>query len=115
MKNKKHILIAAALIVCLVTRCSTGEPKTRRAVTPSVTENSAEKGKVLFEEKCVMCHGEDGKAGISNAADLQASELDTLSVIRIITHGKNAMPAFSEQLGTGEIDRISDYVFTLRK
>lgn len=76
---------------------------------------NVENGKKLFEEKCQLCHGTDGTAGIAGAANLQQSKLDTLHTISIVTAGKNAMPSFREQLGTGEIEQIAHYVFSLRK
>lgn len=76
---------------------------------------TVDNGKQLFEEKCMACHGADGTAGIANAANLLTSKLDTASVLQIITHGKNAMAAFKDQLGTGEIEQVANYVFTLRK
>lgn len=116
MKNKIHIYIVIIIITLPGIRCSSHETKTAPVTAPvQIKESPANKGKVLFEEKCVLCHGEDGTAGISNAANLQVSKLDTLSILKIITNGKNAMPAFGEQLGAGEIEQISSYIFTLRK
>jgi cytochrome c6 len=115
MKNKIQLYMAV-IITFSVTGCSFNEPKTQPVATsPPIKENAVVHGKVLFEEKCVLCHGGDGTAGISDAANLRTSTLDTLSILKIITNGKNTMPAFGEQLGTGEIEQITSYIFTLRK
>jgi mono/diheme cytochrome c family protein len=116
MKIKSHIIIGIILLVLSAAACSSDATKTQPVIaSQSSTENPIDNGKVLFEEKCVLCHGADGTAGISNAADLQKSTMDTISIIKTISNGKNAMPAFSEQLGAGEIEQITNYAFTLRK
>jgi mono/diheme cytochrome c family protein len=112
--KKKIILLLA--IPALFFSCTSPENKSDpHQQTPSRPIEMPDKGSTLFEEKCTGCHGADGTAGIANAANLQTSKLDTISVIRMITHGKNTMPAFAEQLGTGEIEQIANYVFNLRK
>jgi cytochrome c oxidase cbb3-type subunit 3 len=95
--------------------CSSPETTSPPQQTPSAPIKIVDNGKPIFEEKCMACHGADGTAGIANAANLQTSKLDTMSVLQIITHGKNGMAAFKEQLGTGEIEQVTNYVFTLRK
>ena len=82
---------------------------------PSTPTKIVNNGKRLFEDKCSVCHGSDGAAGIANAADLQASRLDTASTLNVITRGKKSMPAFSDQLDKGEIEQVTNYVFSLKK
>lgn len=72
-------------------------------------------GNGLFEEKCAACHGEDGTAGIANAANLQASEMDSASVIQIIRDGKAGMPAFKDIMTPEETREVMVYVRSLRK
>jgi cytochrome c6 len=116
MKAKSQIIIVVAILALSAAACSSDAAKTQAVITSqSLKENPISNGKVLFEEKCVLCHGADGTAGISNAANLQKSKMDTISMIKVISNGKNTMPAFSEQLGTGEIEQITNYAFTLRK
>lgn len=70
---------------------------------------------LLFEQKCAACHGSDGTAGIANAANLQASKLDSASIIKIIIAGKGVMPSFSAQLTKRELEALANYMLTLRK
>ncbi|MCW3071198.1 MAG: cytochrome c [Bacteroidetes bacterium] len=112
---KTHTILLLAILSILV-GCSSPENKSAtQQQTPSQPAEISDNGNNLFEEKCAACHGADGTAGIANAANLQISKLDTISVIRMITHGKSTMPAFAEQLDTGEIKQITNYVFNLRK
>jgi cytochrome c6 len=75
----------------------------------------ANNGEVLFEDNCTTCHGADGTAGIANAANLMSSRLDSATVIKTITEGKKAMPAFKKRLNRQEIAEVANYVHSLRK
>lgn len=66
-------------------------------------------GKSLYEVKCTMCHGADGKLGMSGAKDLSVSILDNAAVKEIIIHGKGAMPA-SADVTEEQANSISEYV-----
>jgi cytochrome c6 len=116
MKTQPVIYSLIVIIVLLIARCTNGPVKTLpQSGTAEPLAKPVNSGKLLYEEKCALCHGSDGTAGISNAANLQKSILDTSSMILTITHGKNGMPAFKEQLDSVEIKQIVYYVFTLRK
>lgn len=78
--------------------------------TPVVKE-----GERLFEAKCIVCHGADGTARIANAANLKKSRLDTLSVMQIVQKGKGGMPSFKETFTEVEMQKLINYVYTLRK
>lgn len=71
-------------------------------------------GSQIFADNCVVCHGKDGKAGISGATDLSKSRLTHAQVVEVITKGRNGMRAFSE-LTKAEIEAVAWYVETLRK
>lgn len=65
-------------------------------------------GKSLYEAKCGLCHGSDGKLGVSGAKDLSQTELDAAAIKDIILHGKNNMQPVAvsdEEAGT-----IAEYV-----
>ena len=79
-----------------------------------------DKGKSLYDEKCMICHGADGKGNGPAAAALSPPPKDFNStefwqqknVDQIITHqvknGKGQMPAFT--LSEPEIKAIIDYM-----
>lgn len=50
-------------------------------------------GKGLYEAKCVLCHGGDGKLGMAGAKDLSATVMDVAGIKEIILQGKGSMPA----------------------
>jgi mono/diheme cytochrome c family protein len=116
MKTKNHLIYIIAVTCFCILSCSSGENTNSSAQpVPATTELPAVKnGKSLFETKCASCHGADGTAGIGNAAALHASTLDSISVIRTITNGRNGMPAFKDQLTSDQLHQLASYVQSLR-
>ena len=72
----------------LLTSCSSNEGG-------STDEPAEVSGAQLYQENCVICHGDDGKAGISGATDLSMSSLSEDSIKHYILQGKKSMPPFS--------------------
>ena len=87
----------------------------------------AEKGKPIFQSKCVSCHGPEGKgdgpvgkalkppAGDFSSAASKKKSPEELQAI--IEHGvpKTSMVAWKKQLSEAEIQDVLAYVLTLRK
>lgn len=109
---KKGNKILAALSLLLITGAfGLAEVYTKRkgiAKDGANTELVANDGKALYEANCVVCHGNDGKLGISGAADLSASTLDATGVKDVILHGKNMMQPVS--VSDEQAALIADYV-----
>lgn len=72
------------------------------------TTIAANDGKALYEANCTLCHGADGKLGMSGAKDLTASVMDLGAIKEIIIHGKGAMPA--AQVNEEQATAIAAYV-----
>ena len=80
-------------------------------------------GAELFKDKCVGCHGPDGKGQSSmgkmmhlkdlGAADVQKKTNKELS--DIITKGKSPMPAFGSQLNHEQINELVAFIRDLGK
>jgi mono/diheme cytochrome c family protein len=73
-----------------------------------------DKGRALYETRCTLCHGGDGKAGFQGAKDLTASVMPDAEVAKIIEEGKGVMPPNSD-LSDDEVALVKDYVLYLRK
>lgn len=69
-------------------------------------------GKQIYEEKCAMCHGTDGKLGLSGAKDLTTTQLGHVDIVSLVANGKNAMPAFNTSLNNEQIEAVTAYVET---
>ena len=119
MKKVFLIIPAAMLTLCLAQSCGNNEPvygkdsATKDSASASVS--ASVNGNALYEAKCQMCHGDDGKAGTMGAADLSSSRLDHNVVVSVIKSGKNSMKAFSPELNEEQIDAVAKYAESLRK
>lgn len=88
------------------------------------TENSLQRGNVLYHLNCAMCHGPEGKGNGTLAgyfeprpADLTSDAVRGLSeadLFRIITRGKGRMPPLAENLLVNERWDVVNYVRTLQ-
>jgi cytochrome c6 len=72
-------------------------------------------GMAIFRQKCVTCHGADGKLGLNGAKDLSQSIVPLEERINIITHGKNLMTPFGTLLSPEEIKAVAEYTLSLKK
>ena len=79
-----------------------------------------------WEERCIACHGEDGKAGTKKGRELKAKDFTRpkwqkhttdQEIVEAITNGipKKKMPAFKDKLSAAEIDGLVKYVRGLEK
>ncbi|MCB0495636.1 MAG: c-type cytochrome [Cyclobacteriaceae bacterium] len=71
-------------------------------------------GKALFNAQCAVCHGTDGTAGLSGAANLQKSQMNSEQIIDIINNGKSTMPAMKDKYNEQELKALVKYVKELR-
>ncbi|HVZ21666.1 MAG TPA: PQQ-binding-like beta-propeller repeat protein [Vicinamibacterales bacterium] len=66
-------------------------------------------GRALFNQACVVCHGEDGKGGHGGGAPLDQLT-DLAAVMQTVTAGRNAMPPFGRSFTPEQIRDVSAYV-----
>lgn len=80
-------------------------------------------GATLFESKCVMCHGSDGKGATPTGQALKVVNLHSEAVKKlsdaelahVIADGKGNMPAFGAQLTPRQIENLVAYIRVLQK
>lgn len=58
-------------------------------------DNGEESGKIIYQKECFVCHGENGDAGESGAANLQNSMLSESQMQDVVKQGSGEMQAFS--------------------
>lgn len=108
---KKSNKILAALSLLLITGAYgiAESYKKKKAIPKETSEGIASNdGASLYTANCIMCHGADGKLGLSGAKDLSTSQLDVSGIKEVILHGKNLMQRVmvnEEQAGA-----IAEYV-----
>lgn len=95
-------------------------------VSPLDPKNQAkdlERGKLLFDRTCAVCHGTGGDgqgpivtsgaySGVPNYAD---RELSVGSVHYVLSYGRNAMGSYAGQLNPGDRWRVSMYIMNAFK
>jgi alcohol dehydrogenase (cytochrome c) len=89
-----------------------GTPETRRTAIPApqdITAATLASGKQVFEQACVVCHGNDGKGGHGAGAPLDRVT-DIAAAMQTITTGRNSMPGFSSTLTAEQIRDVSAYI-----
>jgi mono/diheme cytochrome c family protein len=55
-------------------------------------------GVKFYDQRCTVCHGPDGKLGVSDAKDLSISTLTEKQIEDIIKNGKGSMPPFEHAI-----------------
>ncbi|CAN5181593.1 hypothetical protein BH09BAC5_BH09BAC5_29430 [soil metagenome] len=115
---KKSIIVVAMVTgFCLTVNSCSGDKaeKTNTDSAVNTTTPVSENGKSIFDANCIVCHGDDGMAGVMGAADLSKSTINHLTVISIIKSGKNAMRAFGSELNESQLEMVATYAESLRK
>lgn len=77
--------------------------------------------KPLFKKNCARCHGADGSADTESGRlyetpDITGGKLRNASsakLVRIVTKGKESMPAFGKKLTAAQISALVAYMKTL--
>lgn len=107
--KKKHKILATLSFFFLIVSFSLAfKSKDSTAGSKTLAIN----GKEIFEEKCSLCHGNDGKLGMSGAKDLSASALNHAGIVDIISNGKNAMASYKTVLSAEQIEAVANYIET---
>ena len=89
-----------------------GSPVSRFAAaadTRAIADANLVRGKELYTQACVVCHGEDGKGGHGVGAPLTGVK-DVALAMQTIAAGRNSMPGFSASYTADQIRDVSAYV-----
>ena len=84
-------------------------PGVAAAVTAAMKSANVVRGKELYEQACVVCHGADGKGGHGVGAPLTGIT-DFAAVFRTVGEGRNTMPPFKASFTSEQIRDVSAYV-----
>ena len=83
----------------------------------------AQSAAATYKAKCAGCHGSDGKGatapgkalGVHDFASDEVTKMSDDDLIKIVTTGKNKMPAYGKSLKDSEIKDLVAYVRQLGK
>jgi len=105
MNSLRIALVLTLFISCTIEKKEDGHQ-------PEVISNKS--GKEIFNERCIACHGANGKLGFGGAKDLTVSTKTKEEIIHQVTNGKGAMAPFKNILSTDEIMEVSAYAMSFR-
>lgn len=71
-------------------------------------------GGAVYNQRCMYCHGRDGKLGARGATDLSISKMNRGEIIDIVRDGKGMMPGFGKTLNEQEIQAVAAYTESLK-
>lgn len=73
-------------------------------------------GVKFYQQRCDVCHGPDGKLGVSEAKDLSQSSLTNNQIVKIIKHGKGSMPPFEHAIESDStLIELVEHIKSLRE
>jgi uncharacterized membrane protein SirB2 len=107
-KNKNKVLASLSFFLIIVSFSLSYKAKDMKAGPKTL----ALSGKEIFEEKCSLCHGNDGKLGMNGAKNLAITTLNHQGIVEIITNGKNSMASYKNTLSAEQIELVSSYIET---
>ncbi len=105
--KKKNKVLATLSFFLIIAAFGLGE-KTKSAKAGS--KIATVDGKAIFKDKCVLCHGDNGKLGLSGAKDLSITPLNHAGIMEMISNGKNSMAAYKDVLTPDQIDAVASYI-----
>jgi cytochrome c oxidase subunit 2 len=101
--RRAALVLSLALLVVPLAACGGDED-------PSGGGGEAS-GEQVYEANCARCHGPNGEGGVGMPLG-DGAVADSLTLegqIEVITEGRNAMPAWGEQLSEAEIEAVAVY------
>lgn len=107
-KKKNKVLATLSFFLIVVSFSLAYKAKAAKAGA----KIEANTGKEIFEQKCSLCHGNNGKLGVGGAKDLSVTQLPHSGIVDIITNGKNTMAAYKETLTSEQIEAVASYIET---
>jgi cytochrome c6 len=103
--KKKMIVVCLLAGIVSIVACASG----------SADGGSTSDGFSVYKTNCMVCHGNDGKLGLSGAADLSASTMTTEQMLEIVTNGKGGMMPYKELLSKEQREMVVQYVESLKE
>merc|ERR1712151_1381511 len=82
---------------------------------PALAEADLENGEAVFGGNCAACHAGGNNSVVpekklKKEALQQYGKYEIAAIIKQVTYGNGAMPAFGEKLGPDDIEDVANYV-----
>ncbi len=105
-KKKNKVLATFSFFLIIVAFGMGEKTKSTKAGAKIATVN----GKEIFNDKCILCHGDNGKLSLNGAKDLSVTPLNHAGIMEMISNGKNSMAAYKDVLTPEQIDAVASYI-----
>lgn len=111
-KKRNKILGALALLMITASYglAEMAAKNKAKVSTEAVAADGSLNAQVLYSDNCALCHGADGKLGMTGAADLSKTQMQKDSIQLVILNGKGTMK--SVPLSQEQAAAIAEYVLT---
>lgn len=111
-KKRNKILGALALLMITASYglAEMASKNKAKVSTEAVAADGSINAQVLYTDNCALCHGADGKLGMTGAKDLSVTQMQKDSIQQVILNGKGAMKAVP--LSQEQAAAIADYVLS---
>ncbi|HUN73264.1 MAG TPA: PQQ-binding-like beta-propeller repeat protein [Steroidobacteraceae bacterium] len=86
---------------------------TQAAGTTASSPANLDHGREIFVTACVVCHGESGQGGGGHGGPALTHVLTRDSIVTVVTHGRNQMPAFGSALEAQDLNDLVGYVLKI--
>ena len=97
------------------TTASSNAGNDAKSDSKSTSSATNRKGRLIYKQYCVLCHGADGKLAVSDAKDLSVSTISMEERINQITNGKGLMTPYKDILSEDQIQAVAEYLDELKK
>ena len=116
-RPRTTIRITRLFVICLAGVATLFFNTFRNSVEGSRSGLVQRDGAIVYSQNCARCHGADGRARTAKGRAVGATDLtsadwlpETARDIRIVTRGKEEMPAFKGKLKPAEIEAVVSYI-----
>ena len=114
-KGKKGMAIIGVLLFVYIYGIGETKSATFKKKKLEIASEIRNPGRVIYQQLCISCHGENGNKGVYKAPDLTKSNMEKDKVVELIKNGKNLMPGVEDQIDEQQLELLADYLYTIRE
>ena len=125
MAKRQWMVVAAALLLAIVTACKTNQPSSPAATSDSSASQSTPDQfaavRTIYDKECKSCHGQNGTGGPVKLEDGTKLKVPSFreghalrhpdsDYLKQITKGGDGMPAFEKKLTAEQMNDLIKFI-----